>query len=304
VCAASAAAGQLCAGSRALQKTVPSGNAQIRGWFRNSHIVITTTQRLAGAVHSVRWNGVEFIDSTDHGRQLQSACSFDNGQPGPFWAECFNPTEAGSRADGTGESSTSRLLSLSSTKDELRTLTQMAFWLAPGERSEGRPALNQTTLSNHKVAKHIRIGHNGIPNVLEYDVTFTVPPNEPHRYAQFEALTGYMPDVFGSFLRFDPMTGQLVPLSDGPGEQPYPVVLSTPDGGYAMGICSTEVPENKGGRPGYGRFRFVRERVVKWNCVFRVRREDGVPAGDYTYRMFVVLGTREDVRQALVKLQK
>ena len=40
-----------------------------------SEIVITTTKRLAGAIHSVTWNGKEFIDSTDHGRQLQSASS-------------------------------------------------------------------------------------------------------------------------------------------------------------------------------------------------------------------------------------
>jgi hypothetical protein len=54
--------------------------------------VITTTSRLAGAIHSLQWNGKEFIDSADHGRQLQSACSFDNARHAN--AETFNPTEA------------------------------------------------------------------------------------------------------------------------------------------------------------------------------------------------------------------
>jgi hypothetical protein len=31
-----------------------------------------------------RWRGREFIDSTDHGRQLQSACRFDLGRSGEF----------------------------------------------------------------------------------------------------------------------------------------------------------------------------------------------------------------------------
>lgn len=58
-------------------------------------LTITTTSRLAGAVHSILWNGQEFIDSTDHGRQRQSACSFDSMSDDPFWAERYNPTEAG-----------------------------------------------------------------------------------------------------------------------------------------------------------------------------------------------------------------
>ena len=53
---------------------------------------------------------------------------------------------------------------------------------------------------------------------------------------------------------------------------------------------------------GYGRFRFDAERVTKWNCVFRVRRPEGVPAGDYRYQMFVPFGTLEEVRQSLVVL--
>src|SRR5579872_3822919 len=81
----------------------PRGASGIRGRAGASDIVITTTERLAGAIHSLTWNGKEFIDSFDHGRQLQSAANFDCD--GAFFPETFNPTEAGSRADGTGQSS-------------------------------------------------------------------------------------------------------------------------------------------------------------------------------------------------------
>ena len=76
---------------------LPAGNATIRAPLGESEIVITTTARLAGAIHSLTWNGQEFIDSFDHGRQLQSASNF--GVDGPFAPETFNPTAAGSMAE-------------------------------------------------------------------------------------------------------------------------------------------------------------------------------------------------------------
>lgn len=274
----------------------PTGNAVIRAQAGPSEIVVTTTARLAGAIHSVTWNGQEFINSFDHGRQLQSAANFDCGEP--FIPEVFNPTEAGSMSDGAGENSSSRLLKLNVDGPELRTTTQMAFWLRPGEKSDGHPAKNNRILSNHLVSKRVRLGHQGDPHVIEYDVTFVVPEGERHNYAQFEAVTGYMPPEFRRFLKYDASTKSFLPLDDGPGEQGDPVVLTTQNGSHAMGVFSPEAS------PGYGRFRFEAAKVTKWNCVFRVRDPKGVKPGEYRYRTFVVLGTLEDVRQSLDKLHQ
>jgi hypothetical protein len=278
------------------------GDATLRARAAGSEIVLTTTDRLAGAIHSLTWNGKEFIDSHDHGRQLQSASSFDKGKKQPFWAECFNPTEAGSRRDGDGPRSSSRLLKLSVKDNVLETSTQMAFWLAPGEKSSGRPALNDRVLSDHLVRKRVQIGYKKLDHVLDYRVTFTVPRGEPHTFAQFEALTGYMPPEFERFFTFDPATGKLAPLDDGPGEQALPIVFATADGKHAMGIYSPDQPAVGWDKVGYGRFRFKAEKVVKWNCAFRVNAPKGVRPGEYSYRMFVPVGTQEDVRRALVTL--
>lgn len=282
----------------------PSGNASIRARAGSSEIVITTTDRLAGAIHSLTWGGREFIDSADHGRQLQSACSFGSGPLKNFWAETYNPTEAGSRKDGAGPTSSSKLLKIETNEAELRTTTQMAFWLAPGEESSGHPARNRSVLSNHFVSKQVRIGYKSWPNAIEYVVTFEVPGDEKHTYAQFEAVTGYMPPEFSRFWKFDPASSELKPLDDGPGEQKFPVVLATPDSSYAMGIFSPDQPSKGFAQAGYGRFRFPREKVVKWNCVFRVQDPRGVPAGKHTFRMFVVVGSQETVRTTLAGLTK
>ena len=275
----------------------PAGDAAVRAAAGKSEIVITTTKRLAGAIHSLTWAGREFINSTDHGRQLQSACSFDNSRTAN--AETFNPTEAGSRRDHVGPSSTSRLLELSADSNHLRTRTQMAFWLAPGERSEGQLARNTNTLSDYLLTKDVRIGYGRWSQALDYRVTFSVPDGARHIAAQFEALTGYLPPEFSVFWQFNPATQKLEPLSDGPGEIKNPVVLATPDGQHAMGIFAPPQPQPDITGPSYGRWRFTAEHVVKWNCVFRVRRMAGLRTGDYSYRMLVPVGTVAQVEEMI-----
>lgn len=294
----------LCCYIASQTQAATDGDAVIRAKAGDSEIVITTTSRLAGAIHSLTWNGKEFIDSFDHGRQLQSAASFDCGNPGEFWAECFNPTEAGSRSDGAGPRSSSKLLRLQSRDHQLSTTTRMAFWLVPGQESAGRPALNTRVLSDHQITKQVRIGYQGLDQVLDYRVTFTVPPGEHHNHAQFEALTGYMPAEFERFWKLNPKTGKLQPLDDGPGEQNDPVILSTQDGKHAMGVFSPDQPSPGYQHAGYGRFRFPAAKVVKWNCVFRVKNPEGVAAGDYSFQVFVAIGTLEDVKQSIQKLEK
>ncbi|MEY4385690.1 MAG: hypothetical protein RLY20_973 [Verrucomicrobiota bacterium] len=275
----------------------PSGDATIHASVGTSEIVIKTTQRLAGAIDSLTWGGREFINSADHGRQLQSACSFDNSATAN--AETFNPTEAGSRRDGAGPTSTSRLLDLHATANHLRTRTQMAFWLAPGERSAGQLARNTNTLSDYLLTKDVRIGYGRWAQALDYRVDFTLPAHARHRSAQFEALTGYLPPDFSRFWQFNLVTHKLEPLSDGPGEIDNPVVLATPDGKHAMGIYAPPERQPNTTGPRYGRWRFTAERVVKWNCVFRVHSSQPLRTGDYSYRLLVPIGTLAEVETML-----
>ena len=283
--------------------SLPSGDAVIRAAAGHSEILITTTSRLAGAIHSLTWNGKEFVNSADHGRQIQSASNFDAGTP--FTPETFNPTEAGSVRDGAGPKSSSRLLHLIAKGHELQTTNQMAFWLAPDEKSQGHPAKNSTVLSDHLLTKRVRIGYKQLPHVIQYDVTFGVPVGEKHSYAQFEAVTGYMPPEFETFWKFNPQSRELEPLDDGPGEQPHPVVLATTSGSHAMGVFSPDQPSWGFEDAGYGRFRFVDEKVVKWNCVFRKRDTmNGIAPGDYSFRNFVVVGDLTTVKASLIELHR
>ena len=276
------------------------GNARIQS-SRGVSAVITTTSRLAGAIDSFQWSGREFINSSDHGRQLQSACSFDNTRSAG--AETFNPTEAGSRDDGEGATTTSRLLEINTHDNILHTRTQMAFWLAPGERSEGQLARNTNRLSDYLLTKDVRIGVLRWPQALDYQVTFTLPAEALHTNAQFEALTGYMPEAFSSFWQFNSASGKLQPLSDGPGEITNSIVLATPDGNYAMGIFAPPQSQHNTRGPMFGRWKFDWAHVVKWNCVYRVHDPQSIRDGDYRYRMVVPFGTLAQVEKMLKEWQ-
>ena len=289
------------AGAEAWHKSLDRhGEAVLRKNVLGSPLVLRASQQFAGALYSLTWRGREFLNAFDHGRELQTAASFDG------FGECYNPTEAGTQHDGSLPTSSSRLFSISYSKQSLQTTSDMAFWMLPGQtypsqcgsRPDVREARNTTVLGNYRLSKRVTIGHGPLSNVLEYDVAMEVPRD--HEEGTFELLTGYMPPDFSAFLAYDPAQGKLIPLSDGPGEQPYPVVLSTPDGRFAMAAYSPGVPA-----VGYGRFRFLSpspkpgEDTVKWNVVFR---QKPVKAGTVPRRIYVIVGSTQEIVAALSSL--
>jgi hypothetical protein len=256
---------------------------------------------MAGAIESLNWRGKEFINAHDHGRELQSASSYDG------YGECLNPTEAGSAKDGAGSTSSSRFVSGGARGHTLETTIEMAYWLTPGtpyrracgSHADVQQAKNDTVRSSDLLIKRVQIEKDAIA----YDVTFVTA--EDHRSATFEVLTGYMPPEFSEFLAYDATTRKMVALSDGPGEQDRPVVLATPDHAFAMGVFSPGLPQKAHPKNGYGRFRFLQNPKVagwnttKWNAVYR---EAPVPRGRYTYRCYVMVGTLEDVRRIMQRM--
>jgi hypothetical protein len=266
----------------------------VRQTVLNSPLVLHASQRTAGAIDSLKFRGKEFVNAFDHGREWQSSVSYDG------FGECLNPTEAGSLKDAAGPDSSSQLLDAHVQDATLVTTVRMAYWLAPdepykaacGQHRDVHAAQNKEVLSDDTLLKRVTVGYRGIPNVIDYLVTLNV--GAPHESVVFEAVGGYMPPEFSLFLTFDPATSQVAPLSDGPGEQPLPVILSTKDRQFAVGVYSPNP------NPGYGRYLFPRN-TAKWNCVFR---RDAVRPGPLTYHCFLAIGTVEEVRAALQNLIK
>jgi len=258
----------------------------------NGDIIACGNPRVAGAIDYIAWNNMQFINSDDHGRELQIAISNQYG-------ECYNPTEAGSLDDGLGPTTTSKLLGINVTGNVYRTTTLPAFWLRPGQRdASGCTAVNTSPLSNYRTSKSISIGTFGIWNCMQFLISIISPENQS--YLQVEAPTAYLPDSFSSFWLIDLTSGQLTPTSAGPGETADPVIIGTPTGSYAMGayLASANVPYVK-----YARFFFPGPEpygTSKWSVVWRTW--SGVTPGmTLSFASYICLGTLAEVQSCMVQ---
>lgn len=258
-----------------------NGNISIQKQAGPWPIVVKTCAHDAGAICSLRWRNKEFVDDFDHGRQIQSAVVYDR------MGEDFNPTEAGGSYDGHNPRPSSSILtgSRKNSASSLSTSTNMAFW----------KIVNGRRVSNTVLDKRTTIGAFGFPHVIQHLTTFRLPSNENHNHAQFEIVTGYMPYEFSKYWTYDVRTKVLRPLSYGPGEQGRPVIISTPDQGWAMGIYS---PNQKR----FGRFRFNTERVSKWNNVARVNNPR--KGGAYSFQSYIIVGSLDNVKVSMDQLYR
>jgi hypothetical protein len=263
---------------------------------------VNTSATFDGAINSVTFRGVQYLNSSDPGRLLQSAVSFDG------YGECLNPTEGGSWYGSTSVLKSTVKIGT----DKLWTISQMAYWLRPGE-AYGQPcgdtqvtsAVNTTALSNVLLEKQLDIGMPGFPNVISHRVTYNIL--EPHTTATFEASTGYLdrltPTFGGKFMDeeyYNPVTRVATPVAGVQGEQQYPVIIHTRDQSSAMGVFSPDLPQNwNGALVGYGAFNFLWAGVNKFNCVFR---EKNVRPKSYTYQCMVVVGTLAEVENTISAL--
>ncbi|MDP2921706.1 MAG: S8 family serine peptidase, partial [Candidatus Omnitrophota bacterium] len=252
------------------------GDSEISAVVKGDPLVIKTKSQFAGAISSLTWRGKEFIDTQDHGRELQSALFLNDK------GEDYNPTEAGSSSDYNAPKSTSKCLDIHANGNSLYTKIQMAYWRA----------VNGVLLSNVIHEKQVTIGYEGIDNVIEYLVTYNLP--EYYTSAHFEIVTGYMPPDFNAFYTYDPQIKKLSShtTSSAGRNHDLPVILSTNDGKYAMGAYTAHCASL------YSTWEFVYN-TTKWNIAYYRK---AVPAGAYPFRAYVVVGTLEDVKASIDKL--
>lgn len=293
-----------------------------------SKIEIRGCARFAGAICSLRWNGREFVDNWDHGRQIQSAAQFyfapDDGIDHP---ETYNPTEAGTHADGQGNTSSSKLLAINiSSSNVLETKTQMAFYLAPGDQNQhGEPVLNTTILSNYQLLKKVTIGEPGIAHAIPYRSMFKIPTNESPVRGTFENVTTYLPGEFSSFYFYSPKkcvenTNNCQPtpfVNNTISKLENHIIASTSDKKYALGIY-TPIQEFKkyNNNTQHGKETFQLHNasshknragvitVNKLNSVFRIKNLSTISnkGKEFHFISYLVVGSLDNVKVTMDQL--
>lgn len=286
-------------GDESLQPAGPYGTSG-PGWgdaqFGNEQLQLEAEARFAGAVASLRHNGMEYINTDDHGREMQMAVSLDS-RP-----ECLMPTEAGSHADGEGPTSSSQLYAAQVGAGTWQTSTFGAYWLTG--------VCTTRTVAPDLFTKQVQVGVPGNAKVIRYAGQMQLERLYPQVYA--ELPTVYLRSPFIHHYRIDPQSGdtwKYKPFNSWPhGTEEasnVPVIFATDRGEHAIGLWSPF--ENQGGDFQYRAHRF------DFSTIFGHHERDTFKltatrswGGNGPQRVegvsFFAVGTLNSVRQSLMQL--
>jgi hypothetical protein len=215
---------------------------------RDNILYVSASTRTSGVVDAIKYKEKEYINSFDHGRQLQLA--FTNGS-----LECYNPTQAGSSTDGIGELSSSKIVNfINKPFQDSPTFSSSsfpAFWFPAGLNPPpvGCP---QGTINKVSVFTGSQFDYNvsilkETENdfyKLSYKFKFTIAEDYLNG-VQIESPTGYLNADFNNFFTYDPSINQFnsVPLPGLNGIQyPLPVMICTSNQVHCMSAVPISYP--------------------------------------------------------------
>jgi hypothetical protein len=241
----------------------------LTGTFNGKPVVIGANNRFGAAIYTIKFDGQEYLDSSDHGRELQTAWQMD-GQ-----GEGNNPTEAGSAANGSGSTSSTVILQASVTNNVLTTRSRPAFWYPVG---------GQVT-SPHYHEKTVSLGYAGRNNILVHDIGIYFG-SPYHSVAWVEGLTAYMPTAFSRLFTFDRATKVYaeLPPSSALVSGTQPVIAATADLSRAVALVHQH-PVHL----------YWAGKISGWPKLDASYFYITAPAGWYRWRTFTVFGSFQDV---------
>ena len=259
--------------------------------FGNDVIQLTATPRLAGSIEFLTFNGKQFLDNYDHGREMETAF-WNNGKGG-----CENPTQAGNADDATGSTSTSVLLNQSSTSNSYTSTVWPAYWFEQGEACDGSGGntVVSNTASDQPLTTEVTVGVDGDPQVIHY--VSTIQNQYAHSSMIVSSGLAMTSDFNASFV-YNTKTKQVEPIdvaTPGMVWQQFPPIVSTGDGKYAVGL----VAGNQNGVT--ASFSISENGVAGMNLVLSY---GALPSGALTQEEYIIVGTLDDVTARMPGLYK
>jgi hypothetical protein len=255
-----------------------------------------------GAVAELTWNGKQFINNYDFGRQIQMAINLSHD------AEAINPTEAGDLYGYPGSASVawahgSPLISAVVRGTTLATRCHPLQWKPQNwGGGAGNPVMWQGAFS-----KRVDLDFGGSPHVIRWISIVEFPSAEP--FVNMEVVTAYLNAEFTRFYAYDAPTAAATEMTslvpNGSCIDPAQdarlrthaggVILATSDGAYALGVYRKGTDNAFGlckflGFGGSGQYGFS---TTKWNVLWRPPQ--GVQAGIRSVTCYLLVGTLSQV---------
>lgn len=267
-------------------------------------VTIKANKVAGGAVSELIWNGKQFINNYDYGRQIQTAFNF--GKAG----EQDNPTEAGSKYGCPGTvkkpeyAQGSPIYYVTSNGSTLITKSRPLQWNPENFTGGGR---ENPVMWNGTIEKTVELNHFSgryDAHVIRWTTTIDIPHDSD--YFDWELVTAYTNDEFSSQYAYDAENNvrsvAVVPNNKCTAQPFIPnaggVINATSDGKYALGayrkksgglnhlaLCKYE---NGRGGGKYG------EDATKWSVLER-DRVASISEGEYSGSAYLIVGTLADV---------
>ncbi len=277
-------------------------------------VTIKANEQAGGAISELTWNGKQFVNNYDYGRQIQIAFNFTNT------VEYDNPTEAGSIYGCPGivaapYAQGSPILYVTSTGSTLKTKTHPLQWIPENWGGDiDRPVMWKGTIE-----KEVTLNYDtSYPaHVIKWVSILNVPAGDVTGEGAWELVTAYLTSDFDKLYTFDAKNNVLTdktsivpnnacygaPGVTVPGDADYKpdsggVINATANGNYALAAYRTrtngynffahcKILNSQGGGK-YG------PDTTKWTVIDR-DSIPGVKAGINTGTAYLIVGTLDDV---------
>jgi hypothetical protein len=275
-------------------------------------VTVQSNKVAGGSVWTWTWNGTQFINHDDYGREMQADILVGND----------NPTEAGAIADQsvpTQDKHGSPLVSASNS-DSTQSTRAVPLEFDPGGRGYTNNKDQAVIYKDVVIGKDLTLNYNGMGAVAKYTTYLSVPTALSN--AQVEIPATYLPSghssgQFEQFYTYDATTdtfaqyplGQCskkqVNIDSSPplyGSGYGGVVISDDSGANALGVYG--VGTTQGGSVSY---------MTLWDltgsgCSFDTTKfsavygPGGIAAGASTYNTYIVTGTTAQVHSLMHQL--
>ncbi len=272
-------------------------------------VTIKANKQAGGAISELSWNGKQFINNYDYGRQIQIAFNFTNT------AEYDNPTEAGSVYGCPGivdapYAQGSPIVYVTASGPTLLTKTHPLQWQP--ENWGGGP--DRPVMWKGTIEKSVTLNYDTkySAHVIKWVSTLNVPAEDVTGSGDWELVAAYLTSDFNKQYSFDAQHDVLTDKSDvvpnndcrgAPEDEDYRpdsggVINATADSNYALGVYRTRTD----GHNHFVHCKFLNSHgggkygadATKWSVMGR-ESMPGVRAGVNTGVVYLIVGTLDDV---------
>lgn len=167
-------------------------------------VTISSNKVAGGALWSWNWNGVEFVNHSDYGREIQGALDWTDG------TGLHNPTEAGSTystSSDPGNNQGSPLYAASNSGNIQTTLAVPLEWLP---QNFGGGPTNPIIYSDVLLGKEITLNYNSMGPVAKYVTKLTLGSSVTS--ANLQAPAAFLSSTLSRYYTFDAQSQTLTEI--------------------------------------------------------------------------------------------